>query len=286
VEKISIRSVAFNDFLQAVDWAASEGWNPGIEDLEAFYATDPTGFLMGFQGKDPVSSISVVKYGENYGFLGFYIVRPDLRGTGAGIATWNAGLQYLEGRTVGLDGVVDQQDNYRKSGFKYVGPNIRYSGVPVEITDQKTSIKVEDVGLSSAADIIEYDRAFFPAPRDTFINHWLQPGRQNTRLAKYVRIKGEIVGYGVIRKCRSGYKVGPLFSENVEIANALFTSLVNSVEAGSEVDLDVPGENEQAVSLAQKYGLRPSFETARMYKGEIPNLPQNRVFGVTTFELG
>jgi len=77
-----------------------------------------------------------------------------------------------------------------------------------------------------------------------------------------------------------------LFSETVEIANAVFNSLVNSVEAGSEVDLDVPGENEQAVSLAQKYGLRPSFETARMYKGAIPNLPQNRVFGVTTFELG
>jgi len=28
------------------------------------------------------------------------------------------------------------------------------------------------------------------------------------------------------------------------------------------------------------------FETARMYKGPAPQLPVERIFGVTTFELG
>jgi len=27
----------------AVDWAAAEGWNPGLHDANCFYAIDPTG---------------------------------------------------------------------------------------------------------------------------------------------------------------------------------------------------------------------------------------------------
>ena len=44
--------------------------------------------------------------------------------------------------------------------------------------------------------------------------------------------------------------------------------------------------NPDAVALAQGLGLAPAFETARMYTGAIPPLRLERVFGVTTFELG
>jgi len=32
--------------------------------------------------------------------------------------------------------------------------------------------------------------------------------------------------------------------------------------------------------------MKPMFETARMYTKEEPEAPLNKVFGVTTFELG
>ena len=54
----------------------------------------------------------------------------------------------------------------------------------------------------------------------------------------------------------------------------------------SEIFLDVPSVNRDAIALAQDLGLEPVFETARMYKGAIPALRLERVFGVTTFELG
>jgi len=44
--------------------------------------------------------------------------------------------------------------------------------------------------------------------------------------------------------------------------------------------------NRDAVALAQRQGLAPVFETARMYTGAIRPLRLERVFGVTTFELG
>src|SRR3712207_9059113 len=30
----------------ALDWAAAEGWNPGLRDADAFWAADPEGFLL------------------------------------------------------------------------------------------------------------------------------------------------------------------------------------------------------------------------------------------------
>jgi hypothetical protein len=44
--------------------------------------------------------------------------------------------------------------------------------------------------------------------------------------------------------------------------------------------------NSEAVDLAKRHNMTVVFETARMYKGESPDLPINRLFGVTTFELG
>jgi ribosomal protein S18 acetylase RimI-like enzyme len=101
----------------AIDWAAIEGWNPGSYDADCFYAADPNGFLIGLLGDEPIATISVVKYGDSFGFLGFYIVKPEYRGMGYGIQIWNAGLEYLKGRTIGLDGVLAQQSNYSKSGL-------------------------------------------------------------------------------------------------------------------------------------------------------------------------
>jgi hypothetical protein len=91
--------------------------------------------------------------------------------------------------------------------------------------------------------------------------------------------------YGVIRRCRTGFKVGPLFSETEEEADVLFRSL--AAEAGGEpVFLDIPEPNPAAQALAARYGLSPVFETARMYRGPDPRLPLSRIFGITTFELG
>jgi phosphoglycolate phosphatase-like HAD superfamily hydrolase len=48
----------------------------------------------------------------------------------------------------------------------------------------------------------------------------------------------------------------------------------------------VPEPNAAAVALAERHGLQPVFETARMYRGPAPSEPLTRIYGVTTFELG
>lgn len=111
-----------------IAWAASEGWNPGLQDANCFYLADPDGFWIGLINKEPISVLSAVKYGNNFAFLGFYIVKPEYRGQGYGFQLWNTALKSLKNRNIGLDGVVAQQENYQKSGFKLAHRNIRYQG--------------------------------------------------------------------------------------------------------------------------------------------------------------
>ncbi len=97
---------------------------------------------------------------------------------------------------------------------------------------------------------------------------------------------GELTGYGVIRPCRTGYKIGPLFADNPAIAESLFLALKSKVSSADPVFLDVPEVNSAAVSMAENYNMKVMFETARMYNQRIPELPTKSIFGVTSFEVG
>ena len=92
-------------------------------------------------------------------------------------------------------------------------------------------------------------------------------------------------GYGVLRACREGFKIGPLFADDEETAERLFAGLIARAP-GARVFLDTPEANPAAVALAARHAMAPAFETARMYRNGAPRMRLDRCFGVTTFELG
>ena len=278
-EPLRIRTMIAADVALAVDWAAAEGWNPGLDDAAPFHAADPDGFVMGFLGGTPVAAISVVDYGDRFAFLGFYIVAPGHRGRGHGLAIWRAALAHAGDRTVGLDGVVAEQANYARSGFVLAGRNIRFGGRSPAAGPRAPAVVPVAGDLVEA--VVAYDRAFFAGPREAFLRAWLAPPR--TALA-YLR-DGVVAGYGVVRRCRAGVKIGPLFAEDEAVAEALFAALA-AVHPGEAVFVDPPEPNAAAIALAERHGLAPVFETARMYRGAAPVLPIGRTYGITTFELG
>jgi GNAT superfamily N-acetyltransferase len=263
-----------------VDWAAQEGWNPGLDDARAFHSCDPLGFFVGVHDGEPVASISLVAYDEAFAFLGFYIVKPALRGRGFGLALWRAARARRGRPLTGLDGVVTEQANYTKSGFRLAYRNIRFGGpAPVATQGAHPIVSVADLPFDR---VLAYDRIFFPAPRSVFLSLWLAP-----RLgAALVMLDGDrIVGLGAIRACRQGFKIGPLYADDEGVGQALFLRLA-SYGAGGSVFLDVPEPNAAALRLAERNGLKPVFETARMYTGLLPDIPLARLFGVASFELG
>jgi GNAT superfamily N-acetyltransferase len=279
-DNLTIRVMDRTDLDQAIEWAAAEGWNPGLKDAECFQAADPAGFLMGYLDAEPIGSISVVRYSSTFGFLGFYLVRPDRRGQGFGYRLWQAGMDYLEDCTVGLDGVVAQQENYARSGFVLAHRNVRFGGSPqVEAPRDK---RLRLVGPDLIAAVLAYDRPFFAAPREAFLRCWLRP---EARTAIAFVEDGTVRGYGVVRECRDGCKIGPLFANDEREADLLFQALAAQAEKAS-VFLDLPEPNQAAVQLAARFSLSPVFETARMYRGMRPDLPLTRTYGISTFELG
>jgi len=48
----------------------------------------------------------------------------------------------------------------------------------------------------------------------------------------------------------------------------------------------VPENNPAALAIAQLHRMKEVFGCAKMYFGPKPTLPDQQVFGVTTFELG
>ncbi|MEV5976449.1 GNAT family N-acetyltransferase [Streptomyces sp. NPDC052114] len=278
--RLAIGRATPDDWRVVTGWAGDEGWNPGLGDTPSFFAQDPEGFFIGRLDGEPVSAVSVVNYGDDYAFLGFYLVRPDRRGHGFGLATWQAALAHAGGRTVGLDGVPGQQDNYRRSGFTWSHGTQRYLGpLPTTGVPDRHVRPVEAAGLRA---LMAYDSACLPADRPRFLQSWLAaPGHR--ALARIV--DGRLTGYGVIRPGRDVRRVGPLFADTRADAEALLDALAAEAD-GAPVALDVPGNNAAAVALAEGRGMKPTFDTARMYTGPIREYAAHRVFGVTSLELG
>ncbi|MEN6326521.1 MAG: GNAT family N-acetyltransferase [Syntrophomonas sp.] len=277
-----IRNMNRDDVEIAIDWAADEGWNPGIKDADCFYNSDPHGFFIGELAGKPIGCISAVTYGDSYSFMGFYIVKPEYRGQGYGIQLWKAAMDYLGNRVIGLDGVLAQQNNYIKSGFKTAYHNFRFEGTSTDYSSAPLK-EIVDLAALPLADLLSYDKMSFPAYRPEFIRRWIKTG--DGAALGYISDM-QLKGYGVIRACRNGYKIGPLFADNDNIADAILRALMSRIRVGAPVFLDVPEVNGSALQLSESFKMKPVFETARMYRGEPSLVDLNKIYGVTSLELG
>ena len=278
---LTIRTMTCAELETAVEWAALEGWNPGLHDARCYFAADPTGYFIGFLDGDPVGAVSAVRYGDKFGFMGFFIVKPEHRGQGYGMQLGRAGIEYLEGRIIGLDGVVEQQENYKKAGFEYAFRNVRYQGNGGgEAPATDNLVELSDVPFETIAD---YEQPFFPTDRSEFLKAWLS---QPNAHCLGIMVDGKLSGYAVMRPCRSGYKIGPLYADQPELAEQLFSALKARAKPSDPVVLDVPEVNPEAVALVKRHGMTLVFETARMYMGGMFDLPLDRIFGLTSFEIG
>jgi len=264
----------------AIDLAAREGWNPGLHDADCFFAADPDGFLIGELNAEPVGCISAISYAGRYGFVGLYIVRPEFRGQGFGLQLWRAALARLHGHNVGLDGVPAQQGNYARSGFHLAYRSIRYRG-KAQTAEIHESIRPAADGAFAA--IAEFDREVFPERRDDFLRAWLTQPMAGAYVAED---GGRLTGYAVVRQCREGWKIGPLAADGQVVARRLYDAAAAHASSGEAIFVDVPEANPRAPSFLAALGLKPVFETARMYTGPDPAIDLAKLFGVTTFELG
>ena len=287
--ELTIRNMTRNEVDELVSWAANEGWNPGLDDAELFWETDPAAYIAAELDGELIGGGAITSYSGNYGFMGFFIVKPEHRSQGFGDQLWHARRERLlarlnKGAVIGLDGVFEMQDYYAKGGFNFSHRNMRFEAKVDEapaISDD-TDQYIVPLAEISLEQITNYDLTCFPTERTDFIKRWIN---QPNALALGYQQDGELKGFGVIRRCQVGCKIGPLFADNGDIAESLYARLVKFA-VGGPVFLDAPENNEAAMALVEKLGMKEVFGCARMYLGDAPELNHSRIFGVTTFELG
>ncbi|MEA3638876.1 MAG: GNAT family N-acetyltransferase [Lamprobacter sp.] len=307
--ELNIRQMTHAEVNELVHWAEHEGWNPGLHDAELFWTTDPDAFIAAELDGELIGGGAMTSYAGEFGFMGFFIVRPECRGRGLGDQLWHARRDRLlarlqPGASIGLDGVFNMQDYYARGGFVFSHRHIRFRGESGHLlgdsigNEHQSGPFVPKAAGAGQADshssvlmpltelpfdsLVAYDRRCFPAPRPGFLKGWIT---QQHALALGLLRDGALSGYGVVRRCIQGYKIGPLFADDAAAAQTLFTPL--TAYAGAEpVFIDAPENNPAALALVQRQGMVEVFGCARMYLGSVPNIAHQQVFGVTSFELG
>ena len=281
-----IRPMSYQELVRQVQWAEQEGWEPGVNDADQFWQLDPEGFLAIEQDGQFLGGGAIIRHSEQFGFMGLFIVDAEHRGKGLGTRLWFARRDQLlarlgPGATIGLDGVYAMVPFYEQGGFTQSTPQRRYRLEPSSAISAKSE-KVVDLGSVAFEKIAQFDLHGFPVPRERFLSSWIT---QPTAISYGHVDEGELTGFGVMRHCSSGWRIGPLFANDVHTAETLLMAF-RTHQADKPIFIDIPDANPATAELTEKHGLEETFGCIRMYHGSPPDIDYTRVFGATTLEVG
>ena len=168
------------------------------------------------------------------------------QGKGYGLQLFNHAMQYLGQRRIGLDGLLVQVSNYKKSGFQCLHYNRRYllkkwKSLSNHNNDDTSTVEVLELNEKRDFEILKsFDIRYFPAPRDSWLKGLLSSASASTSIPKHnveaiclgtfsresnseasSTISNILTGFGVIRKSETGYRIGPLYATSSLIATWL-----------------------------------------------------------------
>lgn len=277
---MTIRAMTLDELNMVLQWAADEDWNPGLDDAPAFHAADPAGFLIKEVDGKPAAAISVVNHDPDFAFLGLYLCKPVFRGQGHGIDVWRAGIAHARARSIGLDGVPDQQENYAASGFVNCGSTIRYEGQIDPVTDPR----IRQASASDLQTLIARDTKASGIQRTAFATAWFT--QTLTRQTMVLMEGTDIAGFATFRRCLSGTKIGPVCALSETCARALLSANPFAVPDNTPCFVDVFDRGAPLVNVLTSLDFEPTFETARMFSGTRPKANPDRFNAIATMELG
>lgn len=283
---MTTRNMTREEVVQLVEWAAQEGWNPGLHDADSFWMTDPDGFMAIDVDGQMAGAGCAFYHGPQYGFMGLFIMRPEFRGQGLGRTLWYARRDKLRSRlsaggSIGMDAVTNMIPFYAEGGFEVFARHCRFT-LPAESISAETNPAVVALTAADLAEVQTLDRHGFACAREKYLGAWTsQPD------AHWLGLQGShgLEGYCVLRPCRSGWKIGPLFASGKDQARQLFLACVAQAQSGP-MFIDVPDNNPAAWSLCEEFQMEQVFECTRMYFGPAPQLDHAWIYGVTSLEAG
>lgn len=282
-----------------MNWAVEEGWNVGKYDAKAYYKAFPTGCRLLLHEDKIVGGIFLAEYNNQFTFIGLFIVEKNYRDQGLGKLLWDDTMKQLEKMTsIGLYAVPQQVSRYQKSDFKSSNDILRWeTQMPSNSSSLGTAENTNNVLFldKENSDLIlqvdEYDNKMFRMPRFSLIKAMLEI-QQVVGFA--VKEQGKVVGYGIIRPCQKGHRIGPLYANNFEDVKNLTLKLLDVVrQLNTPIIFDAPSPelNKFITAFAEYFNLQrvKDADTQAMFKGEMPKEIEettDKLYAICSLELG
>ena len=290
----SIKPLSNADIDFVTEISRNEGFVPGVGDLGIYQNTDKQGLWVGWLNNNPIGCIAGVRYNENYGFIGLFIVKEKYRGRGFGLQLWEKAFSHLSDLPcIGLEAAPERISDYSRWGFNLSSKTTRWQLLGDGKLLQESSRNdylynfsfVEGSSIpKNAVEIFDEKRETTPRPH--FLSNWL-----NHPAGKVIAIidkNGKCHGFGRIRPCLlqsgEGWRIGPLMADNPILLKILLKKLIDSHPG--LIIIDAPGLNNCASELFKELGFKSESETFRMYRGSQPPVSMNDVYGLACLELG
>ena len=291
---LAIKPLCDSDIDFVTEISRKEGFAPGVGDLGIYQNTDKQGLWVGWLNDKPIGCIAGVRYNQNYGFLGLFLVIEEYRGRGFGLQLWKKALNHLSDiPCVGLEAAPERITDYSKWGFTISSRTTRWQWLGDGKLHEENSwnydlndfIFVE--GDSIPRDAVEkFDEKRETTPRPHFLSDWL-----NHPAGKVIAVTDKenvCHGFGRIRPCLlqdgDGWRIGPLMADSPKLLKILLKKLIDSHPG--LIIIDAPGLNNYASEVFKQLGFQSKSETFRMYKGYQPPVSMNDVYGLACLELG
>ena len=276
-----IKPLLKRDVSTLLAWVCAEGWNPGIYDIGLYQTLNPQGVLGAYLGDQLIGASAVFKHNPWFAFFGLYLVHPDYREQGVGIKMTRHRLNLAGYRNIGLDGVLEKVDTYRKVGFRRAHLNQRFSFSVSNIPEPKGLVDLKTLPLTA---ILKFEQGnqLFPGCRKALLQRWLY---HDQFIGRVLVSEGQIQGYVLLRPGEDCMRIGPLLATSPNTARTLFISALHHSQ-GKLVYLDTPETNLNARSIIDEFNGQLVFETARMYRGYQPELQYPAIYGLTALEAG
>ena len=289
---LSIKPLSEYDINFVTEISRNEGFAPGVGDLGIYQNTDKQGLWVGWLNDIPIGCIAGVRYNDNYGFLGLFLVIEKFRGNGFGLQLWKKALSHLSDLPcVGLEAAPERISDYSKWGFNVSSKTTRWQWLgdgkllDDDFGDLDNFSFVEGSSIPQNA-VEKFDEKRETTSRPHFLSSWL-----NHPAGKVIAVidqEKRCHGFGRIRPCLlkngEGWRIGPLMADTPNLLKILLKKLVDSHPG--LIIIDAPGLNNYASEVFRELGFQSESETFRMYRGFQPPVSMNDVYGLACLELG
>ena len=276
-----IKPLPKRDVSTLLEWVSSEGWSPGVYDIELYQTLNPQGLLGMYLEDQLIGASSVLIHNSWFAFFGLYIVHPDYREQGFGIEMTRHCLHLAGYRNIGLDGGLENVDIYRKAGFRSAHLNQRFSFSATNVSEPEGLVDLKTLPLTAILKF-ERDNRLFTGCREKLLQHWLY---HDQFVGRAVVSEREIQGYVLLRPGVDCVRVGPLLATSAKTARTLFLSALHHGQ-GQRVYLDAPETNLNVPAIIDEFKGELVFETIRMYRGYQPDLQHSAIYGLAALEAG